>query len=845
MHAVSISLGTTSAIVAVANVSHPSAGGRENAAPIRVVANSSGHRITPTMAAFAEHNELLFGEDARSLYTRTPHVVVPYVLGFAAVAHQHRVQHSLRSCAKNEKSDSDGAVEVKLYDVIHRGIEASAKLHYKGHCPLVEDVAAQGQLGFRVTHDDGTDTAAATHFFEADQMLVRFFDHVKRHTVDAACGLVTVESAGTESAPTRNDSQADDGQPRIVLTVVVPRHLFPETTVARQYAKTEADGSGPENGGSCFDGASNTFRRVDELQWLRDAVNKSHLGSVTADVSIIFSDEAALLGMDALASYTQPPHPMAGRYFLLPPSAMGDCGETSAWSLANVLVVDWGALGVSFSCLRLEGGCLVGQPCPDFMRSSPIPGITSCTARYNFLASTQCGGGDAVNVALRDCLATAFMQQQRRALGYTSLSDFPPRAQRRLLLAAEEKKIVLSRAAQVPVEIEALAEGIDLRDNTTLSCSRVSAAMRGEWGFFAAFEKALQEYLKQRKERGINGVEEQINVVLLCGGMFRLPFVAQTVRKVFVQYASALNESHSQFARDLVIMESGALTTVFRGGGDESQDMCEPQTVENNMSVGAEEIFCFGGCLHSLHLALITLEWQSFGARNYTGSLRKGDAKKKAASLSWQKQRRLEEVCSTWRAFMPLSNEINKEISEKKHNGLLALRCAIFLYTQATLDELHRALGMEGRREDDPVKLPRSALITLFPTYCVIPARAVMPLGSGRPGSLALYVFSANESCCVATEEEGEAPLSVVPVNGTPVILTASACEDAGITYYIVFTLSPMKSSNNSNGVFINPSDNSGSCLQMHVQLVRVTAGAQPPFVVRPGMVETSATIEL
>ncbi|EKF31345.1 hypothetical protein MOQ_004822 [Trypanosoma cruzi marinkellei] len=836
MYAVSISLGSSSAVVAVAAATTATAAGAETFAPIKLTANSAGHRSTPVMAAFAGNEEVLFGEDARALYARTPEVVVPYLFAFAAVAERHQKQQ--RRCnmsGDSEKENSDDAEKVAL--TLKCEIEEAAGKQFKGSCPLLTGEGDEAQRPGFCLPSWGDELDEKNGFISAEDVLVGFFNHIKRHTVDGACGLTST----AENFSTQEETSQQAKQPEIILAVVVPRYLF-HGAVPLDNSPQEEESIGSQDAG-----------RRDAIQWLRNTILKSHLGAVAMHVSVLFSDEAALLAMDAVSCRPHPSHPMADRYFLLPSSASAsstaaiDGAVASSWPYSRVLVVKWGSLGVSLTRLCLEGGCLVDEPRPVFLRASQKV-VNSQGAEFGF-AATSCGGGDAVNLALRECLAQTFAQKQRRVLGYQSLSDFPARAQRRLLLVTEEKKVALSKAAQVPVEVEALAEGIDMHDTVTFSRVRVDAALRGEWGFIESFEKVLVEYLHllEQKEDGV------IDAVVLCGGMLNMPCIAQSLRNIFTQHANVPREGRRLFARNLVIMEAGKSTTLVVDGSKGS-GISSSQSVSNRITFGAEELPCVGGCLHSYHLALGALQEREHGYRDDAKSRKNG---KRRVYMGRKKQERVEGSRRVWLA-LTFGDAGKHNAGNQRCNEVVVLQNSIFLYTDSNPNALRSAVAIQ-KEKNAPLQLPKAALSVLFAAHTLLPARVIVPVtGEGRD-PFVLYLFMGSESNTQqhhqqllqqkqkreASDEEN-AFFNVAPLSDAGVTLPAVEEEEekeqgGNWRNCIVFTLREReKSDTESAGC-----EAKTVSLQLVLQLARVATHASEPPVLGPDNVQAIVTLDL
>ncbi|RNF11383.1 hypothetical protein TraAM80_01000 [Trypanosoma rangeli] len=825
MYAVSISLGSSSAVVAVAAATTTAASvaaGAETAAPIKVAINSAGHRSTPVMAAFAGNEEVLFGDDARALYPRTPDVVVPYLFASAAVAEQQRRQQRYDNDDAADKGNSGSTVEENFVLVLQRGIEEAAKKHYKGYCPLVTGEGDKaGRLGFFPPNqsDEGEEN---NDFVNAEDMLVEFFNHIKKHTVDAACELAATD----EKSSPQGKLPQQAGISKIILTIVVPRYLFMGAVASSKILQGNVDDASQ-----------------DVVQWVRNAVFTSHLGAVAAHVSVLFSDEAALLAMDAVACRPHPSHPMADRYFLLSASASMSYGVgtggtiTSPWPYSRVLIVDWGALGVSLTRLRLEGGCLVDEAKPLFLRACQT-GVNSRGAEFGF-AAAACSGGDAVNLALRERLATAFAQQQRRVLGYQSLDDFPLRAQRRLLLVAEDKKVALSKAAQVPVEVEALAEGIDMRDTATFSRIRVDAALRGEWKFVESFERVLAEYLHllQQADDGV------IDAVVLCGGMLQMPCIAQSLRHIFTQRALFPGEGPRLFARNLVIMEAATSTTLVEDCSSDSSK-CSSQLRPNNTVFGAEELPCVGGCLHSYHLALAALQEQEHG---YKDTARGGKNRKNTVNPGRKKQELAEGARRAWLA-LTLGDTGRHDDGSRRCNEVAVLQHPILLYTQSNLQALHSALTQQ-QKKGAALQISTAALSVLFAAHTLLPARVVVPLTGARRDPFVLYLFMGCEDDMQQQQhkegglDEMTALSCVIPLRNKGVSLPAVEEEEAGGKWRncIVFTLCEDE---NSDAALTGGAATTEP-LKLMIQLVRVATHASESFVIGPGDVQASVTLDL
>ncbi|KAK7199623.1 hypothetical protein NESM_000007400 [Novymonas esmeraldas] len=554
MYAVSISLGASSSYVAVAAVSStsgssgaggpasPTAAATADAAPIKVIANSSGHRNTPVVAALMEQ-ELLFGENALHQYARQPQTVVPYLFPYAAAA-------ASIADARHGAAGGDGdaaEAEAPTSDLL-RVVEAAARQKFRGHCALTQAAASTRRLGFEYATEVGGESVEG--FISAEDLFIRFLNYVKEHSVDGACGLTTSTGSGDAAA----------GSAKLFLTLVVPRYAFPAA----------AD-------------STHAAHRTSTVEWLKEAVHASHLGAVVLHTSIVFSDEAIVAAYDAAAQERRVPRLLSTESH-------------------NVLVVDWGAHGLCLSLLCCRGGVVVSAP---QHHSVPYRCFTkgSGAVGAGYFAVGAGSGGDALDVALAERVAAQYMTQQRRlftsharsfgallrlnhALPTIGSSEhpatqliqdaIPARAMRRLALLMAEKKVSLNTnppAASVSVEVEAFFEGMDLIDTQTLTKNRLDNAIRSEWGLVDMFTKAVHAFARQYAGTWTEGF---VDTVVCAGGMCQMSSLTRLL-------ATAVQspEQRSLFAAAVRVLDSGMM-----GNG-----------------VCADELLSVGGCHHSCRVA--------------------------------------------------------------------------------------------------------------------------------------------------------------------------------------------------------------------------------------------------
>lgn len=286
-----------------------------------------------------------------------------------------------------------------------KAVRAACRRKYAQHCPLQPPIipdaeyddsllsgddhrsgasrrtSASSSWGYRYTQNYPTESAPVDKFISAEDLFVLFLSYLKAHVIDGACNLnsggngnnaVTgVGSAGQVSSSS-SASAAATRRRCIVLTLVVPRHLFPRALLRRGAASRRA-----------------------ALRWLHAAVYQSTLKESLAHVSIVFSDEAALSAWDdghTSGSLTLPrtravmtdsfnesvaqsthgtcdkataevrdsqTHTHTKAHASSPSSSSSPVNASVRCENGNVLVMDWGAQSVSLSLLRVRGGALV------------------------------------------------------------------------------------------------------------------------------------------------------------------------------------------------------------------------------------------------------------------------------------------------------------------------------------------------------------------------------------------------------------------------------------------------------------------------------------------------------
>ncbi|KAG5470413.1 hypothetical protein LSCM1_01657 [Leishmania martiniquensis] len=708
MYAVSISLGASSSYVAVAPVSsNTGAAAVPNAAPIKIIANSSGHRNTSVVAALTEQ-ELLFGDNALHQYSRQPEKVVPYLFAYAAAAASIADAQHVRGTAAEGVAEP-GVISSDLLKVV----EAAAKQKYKGHCGLTEVTSDTRQLGFGYVSERNGDAVESR--ISAEDLFVHFLNYIKEHSIDGACGL----------AGTNRSGEATSSSTKLFLTLVVPRYGFP--------ASTNSDG---------------IVHRGRTVEWLKEAVRSSHLGAVVLQTSVVFSDEAALTAYDAAAQERSVPRLLSS-------------------APHNVLVVDWGALGLCLSLLCIRGGVLV---CPPQCHSVPYRCCTkggSASGEGDFAVGAA-SGGDALDVALAERVAAQYMTRQRRLFVSPSHNSnallqlnhalptvgstehpatqllheaIPSRAMRRLVLLMAEKKVALHtnpQATSVSVEVEAFYEGTDLMDTQTLTKNKMDNAIRSEWRLADMFNKAVLAFAMKYKETWTEGF---VDTVLLAGGMCQMACLTKLLT------ASIQSpEQRSLFSPAVRVMDSSLM-----GNG-----------------VCADELFCVGGCQQSCLVA------DTYTAHRLAMSRqsRKGTEKLQAAVFAQV----AETVASVWGALTKDDEDESSGSEERKEGTLIGdprarafLAGNVYLYVGDTA-----ALTSAATQQ-----LSSASLRVLLGRSTALPCRVAIPWSPTSTEARAVLYFFTDTDGAPTTKSDSDL-VEVRPLNNAGLVLSAAAAVGRG-----------------------------------------------------------------
>lgn len=695
MFAVSISLGFSSCYVAVSPISTAGIAQDLTFPSINIVANSAGHRNTPPACAFTDTAEILFGDTAHHSYGRLPGSVIPSIFAYAAV------ENVLRSSL-----DENSAAEAEEF---HETIMRSTSVKYKGHSSLLIEERKKTGFTHEYTDDRGNDLA---RLIGATDLFVKLLNHIKEHSVDGPCGINTTENATN----------------KIFLTMVAPRYAFPR-------AKGECDTNGKA-----------------PWSWLENAVEQSKFSDVVAHVKFLFSDEAAILGLDFLGRAYPSYQPL-----LVPPSrfASDECALPTDVS-ERILVADWGAQGLHFTLLKAQDGILVNE-------NGRYPPFSSTVLQSDV---PPCGG-DALDLVLADRVAANFILQQRRifqskipqfmssmqprkeTLGKVNpivQEHIPSRAMRQLRLKIEEKKSSLlsnQQVAAVTVEAEAFYEGMDLLDNQTLSRRRLEMALESEWGLADLFRAQLLRFLQQQDvTEELNG--GRISRVIVCGGMFQIPFLCSVIEKSIQVWSST-----PSFSKEVQVM------TVWKTG-----------------SASADEVFAIGGCLQSFYSGTLynSMNRAQLALKGGKTKNKRLEAIRKAAVSGYQ---------NAWKILGGATGKSAKQAE----SGTLTADCllhGIYLYTSPELS----LLTEQGTDANGTISLPPAVLTPIFPKMSILPKRVVVqwPKNDGTEGDAAvLYLFSD----ITGMQEEG---VRYKPLLERGVVLTRPLKCMEGHSTYIVFT---------------------------------------------------------
>ncbi|KPI89614.1 hypothetical protein ABL78_1279 [Leptomonas seymouri] len=769
MYAVSISLGASSSYVAVAPVSNSSTGtaSQSDTLPIKVIANSSGHRNTQVVASLMEQ-EVLFADNALHQYVRQPQKVVPYLFSFAAAAASIAdAQHT--TGASEGAAAADSEEEQPTSDLL-QVVEAAVRQKYKGHCRMTVSTTGARRLGFMYTAEMNGEPVES--FISAEDLFIRFLNYVKEHSIDGACGLATTGGGSPiDSAPNAT---------KIFLTLVVPRYAFPEAA----------------------DSAHNGHRSS-TLEWLKEAVQASHLGAVVTNTSVVFSDEAAVLAYDGAAVERRIPR------FL-------------GTATHNMLVVDWGVHSLSLSLLCSRGGVLV---CPPKQHNVPYRCFTkgSGASSEGYFSVGGCSGGDALDLALAERVAARYITQQRRLFsgtvrGINALAQLnqslpsmgssehpatqviqeaiPARAMRRLALLMAERKVSLNtnpQASSVSVEVEAFYEGMDLMDNQTLNKNKLDNAIRSEWGFVDMFNKAVRAFAERYQEVWTEGF---VDAVLLTGGLCQM----NSLTKLLTASITSA-EQRSLFNPNVRVLDSSVM-----GNG-----------------VCADELFCVGGCQLSYRIA------EAFTARRLAQGrqARKGAGKLRASIMA----EAAEVATSVWEALTQDDDDDDDEDSSDA--GLQQVQVGGDAHTRPFLSRNVYVYGGDVANLTTAATqtLPRSSLQVLLAHSSALPTRVCIPWSPASAEAKAvLYLFTdAKEADAAGGESE---TVDVRPACAGGVVLSAAPAvdgSDAPCTLVIAVTAQSRWNENSEREV------------QVSVQVVRAqsgeTAGGSLPPAITPGNV--------
>lgn len=765
MYAVSISLGASSSYVAVAPASSTSSSAND-LPPIRVIANSSGHRNTPVVASLMEQ-EVLFADNALQQYARQPQKVVPYLFTFAAAA------ASIADAQHTTGADGDAEAEAAepTSDLL-QVVEAAMSQKYKGHCRMTTCTTGTRRLGFAYTAEVNGEPSES--FISAEDLFIRFLNYVKEHSINGACGLASTGGGSpTDGAPAST---------KIFLTLVVPRYAFPDA----------AD-------------STHTGHRSSTVEWLKEAVQASHLGAVVTNIAVMFSDEAAVTAFDGAMVERRIPR------FL---------GTTTH----NMLVVDWGVHCLCLSLLCSRGGVLV---CPPRQHNVPYRCFTkdSAAGSDDYFGVGGTSGGDALDLALAERVAAQYIMQQRRLFSSTvrnldplmrlnqSLPSMgsskhpatqliqeaiPARAMRRLVLLMAEKKISLNtnpQASSVSVEVEAFYEGMDLVDNQTLSKNRLDNAIRSEWGLVDMFVKAVCAFAERYKDTWTEGF---VDIVLLAGGMCQMTSLTKLLTT-----AVTAPEQHALFSTDVRVLDSSVM-----GNG-----------------VCADELFCVGGC----HLSYRTAEAYAAQRLAKGRQVCKGAGKLRTSVAA----QATEVAASVWDA---LTKEVVEDDDDDDSNagsqrageegdaahGEPFLTKNIYAYIGDVA-----ALTTAATQT-----LARSSLQVLLARSSPLPSRVCIPWSPAFAGAtVVLYLFTDVKGS-EAAGGDGET-CEVRPAYETGVTLTAAPTTDgsSSIPIFVIVVTAQAKWNENSERE-----------VQVNVQLVRAQSGEGGggpalPAVITPGNV--------
>ncbi|CUF01340.1 heat shock protein 70, putative [Bodo saltans] len=210
------------------------------------------------------------------------------------------------------------------------------------------------------------------------------------------------------------------------------------------------------------------------------------------------------------------------------------------------LVVDWGATTCTLSVMGLVGGAIQ---------------YVSHSVSYSF-------GARVIDKELQRQIALAFQKKTR--MDPTDNA----RAMRKLLIAAEECKMILSTATMTSVEIEAFCEGMDLKE--PMSRMKIDIAIRDK-GLPASFDALLEGLLEQVAEEGL---AHPIDAVVLAGGALKIPLLAQHVKNS-ISSRAASGKFSATVATTVTVLDQIATDEVSAVGA------CTQAVVLNASKAGA------------------------------------------------------------------------------------------------------------------------------------------------------------------------------------------------------------------------------------------------------------------
>lgn len=195
-------------------------------------------------------------------------------------------------------------------------------------------------------------------------------------------------------------------------------------------------------------------------------------------------------------------------------------------------------------------------------------------------------GGDALDMRLAERVAV------QSGLGLASVSELPPRARHRLLLACEQARRGLSNVAEATIELESLWNGRDLSVQLTRA--------RYEFWCVDLFVHAVDAIPTALMRAGIT--MERVGAVVLAGGVANTPRVVAMATErlpawVRVHRTAMAEEADATGAALYAARLAGGAEVAGRGGvGDERADaLLAEATVPTSIGVATH-----GGLMHVL-----------------------------------------------------------------------------------------------------------------------------------------------------------------------------------------------------------------------------------------------------